>query len=243
VKIVISFNLKHEILTQSYRAFLLHFFKKALDTQYKSEYERIYQSKTIKSYTFSTFIKNIQYIKDNIIVKDKKFYVTISSLDYSFIVLIFNAMNHLRDKKIYIENDNIVYFNKAQLLSQKEITTTNINVKFLSPLLVRKHDKENNRDSYLLYDDNDFEYYLNESAKEIAKLFEVEYQYVNIIPIKPIKTVSKGLKAKYSCSLGTYELKSSIEMLNLLYCVGIGSRRGEGFGMFELINDDIKETQ
>jgi CRISPR/Cas system endoribonuclease Cas6 (RAMP superfamily) len=38
-------------------------------------------------------------------------------------------------------------------------------------------------------------------------------------------------------NLGTYILKGPNNILNLLYRSGIGGRRGEGFGMFEITYD------
>ena len=51
------------------------------------------------------------------------------------------------------------------------------------------------------------------------------------------KTVVSFKNILINSSIGEYILEGDSELLNILYKTGIGSRRSEGFGMFEVIEE------
>ena len=51
------------------------------------------------------------------------------------------------------------------------------------------------------------------------------------------KTVVSFKNILINSSIGEYILEGNSELLNILYKTGIGSRRSEGFGMFEVIKE------
>ena len=58
---------------------------------------------------------------------------------------------------------------------------------------------------------------------------------VTITPVSPKKTVLRNFGHYMTGNLGIYTLTGHPLLLNLLYQSGIGARRSEGFGLFEIV--------
>jgi CRISPR-associated endoribonuclease Cas6 len=56
-------------------------------------------------------------------------------------------------------------------------------------------------------------------------------------PIKINRVIIKHMGLKLPGCLGTLALSAEPEILNLINQVGLGSRRGQGFGMVELVRE------
>ena len=62
-------------------------------------------------------------------------------------------------------------------------------------------------------------------------------EQIEITPIKPFKTVVNTFGNKITGNVGIYQLTGDVHILNLLYQLGIGSRRSQGFGMYEIVSE------
>ena len=110
-------------------------------------------------------------------------------------------------------------------------------VKMLSPLCIRRHVRESNRDMYYLYNQKEFE----ERAAYVVKhkLMRAGFSQeisdtLSIIPVNCKKTVVDFYHKKLPCSLGYFLLEGDRAILNYLLQSGIGSHCSAGFGMAEL---------
>ena len=54
-------------------------------------------------------------------------------------------------------------------------------------------------------------------------------------PLKAAVTVVKHDDLLYQANIGTYFIEADNELINILYKAGLGSKRGLGFGMFEVL--------
>ena len=98
------FDLENELIPIQYRKSILSFIKLSL-TQYSEEYyQKLYHQKDtiIKPYTFAVFFRHPQFKEDKIILEDKRMEITISIADYEIAVVLYNALNHQKQKKTYI---------------------------------------------------------------------------------------------------------------------------------------------
>ncbi len=235
MRLIISFNLKHEKITNDYRGFLLSFLKFSLSKEYDDFFQKTYLDGPLaKPFSFSVYIKNLIHENGFIISPHKTITMIISSNDYELILLLYNSMLLNKNKYTPIKPNNSAKLIRISLKYLDEITENEIQIKMLSPLLVRLHEKESNVDEYLTIQDNKFEEKLNDNVKRMLKDFNIVDDSFLIEPIKANKVVVPIMRINYDATLGTFLLKGKKETLNLLYKIGIGSRRNYGFGLFEI---------
>ena len=231
------FNLENENISIQYRKSILSFIKKSLQEYDEEQYKKFYNKKDniIKQYTFSVFFKNSKFNGDTIVVKSKVMELNISAEDYNNGIVLYNAFNHQRNKKFNLNNNSMILKNII-LLQEKQITTKSINIKFLSPLVVRS--RIENKDYYYSYGDSEFLNILKINVKQQLKksnLPETLVETLNIEPINAKKTVIKFYEKQIEASLGTFKLSGDIQLLTFLYKAGVGSKHSAGFGMFNII--------
>ena len=102
---------------------------------------------------------------------------------------------------------------------------------------VRKHNSDDNSDIYYTYGMDGFEDALKDNIRIFVEKIglDVSVDEFSIQVIKGKKLVVPVFGRNTDASLGIYKLTGSIELLNILHMAGIGSRRSEGHGKFEII--------
>ena len=101
-------------------------------------------------------------------------------------------------------------------------------------------DRINNKDIYLDFTASNFNEKLNVVVNNFIQTLPNYFGEKEIIltPIKAKRTVVKNMKLNFNASFGEFYLQGDVELLNYLLESGLGSRRGEGFGMFTVLNDE-----
>jgi CRISPR-associated endoribonuclease Cas6 len=111
-------------------------------------------------------------------------------------------------------------------------------VKFASPLVLREHDRERNKDRYITVEDDDFaEYFQKIVFNELEMLGYGGYlaKNLSIEPLKARKIFVKAFDMNVDVSIGMFKLSGNREALQLLHDAGAGSRRSQGFGLFNIV--------
>ncbi|MCS4480939.1 CRISPR-associated endoribonuclease Cas6 [Clostridium botulinum] len=133
---------------------------------------------------------------------------------------------------------NINNKKQEEILNSKAIFKTTLG----SGLCVREHDKEGNRDTYYVYNDEKF----REKLKVVlvnqilnAGFTEEEANAIKINPIKCKKVVVKHYRRYIDTTTGIFEIQANNKILQHFYDVGIGSRKSMGFGMIDLVTQDL----
>jgi CRISPR-associated endoribonuclease Cas6 len=126
----------------------------------------------------------------------------------------------------------------VKILPQYKINANEIVIKMLSPMVLREHNRETNIDRYIDCTCDDFVDMAKKNVQAQLSIFEMDESLLHsftIVPVMPKKTVVTAFKYHIDVSLGVYKLTGQPELLNFLYHAGIGSRRSQGFGMFEVL--------
>lgn len=175
----------------------------------------------------------MKYLKNEIKLGLKYMRVIFSTSDMIIMAKYYNAF--LKQKgSSYPIFDNVVKLEKISYINVSDIDSNEIIIKMLSPLIVRKHE-DNNKDTYLTFNDADFEKVLKENLLKTYSNLSVDISEFKIEPVKASKTVTNILRGTASASLGIFKLTGSVKLLNLLLQSGLGSRRGLGNGMFTVL--------
>ncbi|WP_028330155.1 CRISPR-associated endoribonuclease Cas6 [Brachyspira alvinipulli] len=257
MRINLNFELESNIINKEYRLTIISFIKHALEKNYKSTYDNIYNKNAkMKAFTFGVFLPDAKINDNNIEIakndNDKTYIdVTLSIFDNKIFIELYNSFNSMLNKK-YPKDENtksgiVMTLRKITMQNEKVINKNKILIKFLSPLILRNHNRETNKDTYLTFKDEKFNSLLNQSVERIAKEFNFESSEIKLTPVRMIdsdgniiqeesKTTVVPFKENLiSASFGKFCLEGDITLLNNLYKTGIGSRRSEGFGLFEVL--------
>lgn len=257
MRIKLHFELENNIIQNDYRILILSFIKNSLEKKFEESYKEIYGKKGVmKFFTFSVYLPNPKIEKDKILLGKNYFSVDFSIYDNKQFIEFYNSFNSRiasinKEEKTDKENSYPLKNNKMKLknitmVNEKVINSDRVRIKFLSPLVVRKHEeitineKRKGKDIYLDFKDNDFNEQLNYSVSRLIKDLKLNEVNSNIKLTAfnmARKTVVNFKNIFINSSIGEYIISGDSKLLNILYKTGIGSRRSEGFGMFEVIEE------
>lgn len=237
MKIFLEFVLKNNYISKKYRSAIVSFFKKSFSNSYKALYDKYYSQKySIKNFTFSVFFKNPKFIEDKIILEENTLKINFSILDISDGIDIYNAFLKMKNVEYNLFDENTMTLKSIRLENHKTITKDTIFIKMLSPLVVRTH--LNGKNTYLNFEEVGFVENLNKSIEYVLSEFtSIDLSTMNFefSPVYAKKTVVNAFGTNITANLGIYKIIADIDVINSIYQLGIGSRRSEGFGMFEII--------
>lgn len=240
----IELELKNENLSLDYRPCIISLFKHSLSQYDNGKYFiNYYESGKEKPFTFAVNIPNSIFKKDRILVPNMILNIIFSTTDVGTGIIFFNALS-IQKRKLYpLAYNNEITIKNIQIEKEINIKSNNIDIIFKSPLCIRNHIKENNKDIYYSYQKEGFIDVFNKVIEaQINKSDSLPNSILDgfsMIPIEYKKTVVKHHSQFIEATLGTFQLTGDIELLNYLYKGGIGSRKSSGFGLFEIIRKEI----
>jgi CRISPR-associated endoribonuclease Cas6 len=193
-----------------------------------------HNNRKYKLFTFSNL--NGKKIIENKLIT---FYDTVSfalrSVDKYFIATIISALTNANFISLGVENIEI---SEVSIL-KKEISANRLRIKMLSPITVHTTD-EKGKTTYYSPFDNDFLIHINNNFKRKYEAFygeapksEVALKVLRVNDRDKCVTTFKGIYI--TATYGEYLLEGEAKYLEFLYCVGLGARNSQGFGMFETI--------
>ena len=263
MKLRLIFSVKGTRLPVIYRHRFVSLIKETLrriDPDYK---EALYPqegsstSKKAKHFTFNIALppnrkieKERFLVDDSTEVEDLVFHfppdssmsMFISSPDPRFITTIYNGL--LKMKEFDFNNDLTLVLEKAFLLKTQKITTDEALFKTHAPVLI-EDEAEN---PVLPFELERFQTHLNAIQDRLFKDIR-GYGLKRELGFTPIKLKKQVVKHTFkgfreqtgkpfmvlTCFEGIFRLSGAPEDLQLLYEAGMGLRRGQGFGMLELL--------
>lgn len=262
----IRIYIEAEVIPLLYRHRILSLIKEALSKSDSNYKEFLYNGKIAKPFTFnlvppaSKELKEVDIkIDDRFSIKDKAFYsngsyfnLFVSSIDYRFIISLFNGLKRLKtfdfsfNESMLVDGKKVIFnIKNVAVLNERPITKDSIIMKTNSPILIE--DKEDNP---VLFTDENFEKELNEVTDRILASPHIKgkglEKPLRFEPIKMNKQVVKhtlksfrekaGKPVMYlTGNTGVFKLSGHPKDLEILYKIGIGNRTGQGFGMVEVI--------
>lgn len=236
--IYINAILEKPSLPTDYSPVMVSFIKNALMHYDEALYERFYNKNNFseKNFCFAVRLDNPVFNKNKITMESENVKIIFSIADFSDGIDFYNSFLKQRKKAFPFPDGNNISIEKVSVSNHKTITSNEILIKMQSPLIIRQH--ENNKDFYLSHTSEDFSKYTSMSTVCMLKrLFDIDItpEEIQIYPYNAKKTVVNTFGSKITGNVGSFILKSSPEILNLLSQTGIGSRRSQGFGCFEVI--------
>lgn len=217
---------------------MVSFFKASLENYSLELFERLYNKKAsiIKTYCWACCLPGANFIKDKIKLNSNKFVLTFSDADMGELIEFFNAFQLMQYKK-YPMDKNSMTLVSVKIKKLPPIKENELIIKMQSSLVVRKHNSVDNTDIYYTCEDSQFSEMLKENLKIFLQKLDIamDIESFSITPIKAKKVVAKIWDRPTDANIGLYKLTGSTQLLELLYAAGLGVRRSEGHGKWEII--------
>ncbi|MGB9665355.1 MAG: CRISPR-associated endoribonuclease Cas6 [Ignavibacteria bacterium] len=246
MRISFLFQLKENKLPKDYRRGFASLIKHAISKADPQLYDIYYTGKhKIKPFTFSVYFPQQPKLQDDYFLVGDRAILNISTNDYRFASQLYNGMLSILNSS-YPLFDNSVTLRTFNYHPLKKIKRDEVIFKTIDAMLITNKychiDVDGNQyDLYLTPEEDGFDEGLKFLVKEMVKrflnyegdfLFEYELikNSVRAIPIWHYNQWNKGIK-------GQIRIKSHPEILQLIYDIGIGARRSQGFGMLEVANE------
>lgn len=243
MKLLLEFRLEKNKISLEYRKFFLHFIKDSLSNANNGKYyENFYHGTDEKKFTFAIFLDKPQFQKDEIILASNRVKMLFSTSDKMAGFIFYSSFLERKKKEYPLEKGNSIQLVTARNLREQEIFANQVLVKTNSPLVIRRHIREGNKDYYYSFEKDEF----LEEAKQTMKrqllkagFSETVIENVNLRSVKCRKVIVTHYGCKIETTVGTFLLEGNKAVLSYFLQAGIGSRKSEGFGMLELLAQDI----
>ncbi|KAF2955461.1 CRISPR-associated endoribonuclease Cas6 [Marinitoga sp. 38H-ov] len=234
MKLKLIFNLKSKEIPKDYRRIFLSFIKKTLESYDKSVFEEYFKNKDpiLKDYTFSVYFGKCRF-EETIKIENDNISMFFSTHSYKTGLYFYNAFMSMKFIEFSIKN-NVLKLNNIIKLPEKNVYKNEITIKTLSPILIREHNKE--EDKYYYFDErNAIDILKNNINYQYNKLFKCENDELDIKVLDFKKTTVLNYNKKLKSNLGIIKISGDKKMLDFIYKSGIGSKRSLGFGMVDII--------
>jgi CRISPR-associated endoribonuclease Cas6 len=184
----------------------------------------------------------VKFEKDRIIFPDgaNKVHVTFSTGDMRTSILLANSLKRCKRISRPLVDGNAMVLSRLYIVPEVYMKTTRLLIQMLSPICVRTYN--GNKIHYTSVAREDFE---NQLRKQLARKFANNDKITksmihefHFLPVKMKKTVVLHFGQKIECSVGIAAINGAPELLWELYENGLGSRCSNGFGLFQILQQE-----
>lgn len=238
IQLALEFWLEKPELPIEYERTVVSFLKAASSNYSQEMFEKLYDKNKsiIKTFTYSVYLPGAVFDKNVIRLGEKRFKIFFSDADMGQTIEWFNSFQLMRMKK-YPLNGNSMKLISVKSQNRKDIVDNELVIKMQSPLIVRQHNSDTNKDEYYTYDSAEFADKVRDNVSIFLQRVNVDISMegFSLSPIKGRKVVVNCFGRKIDANIGIYKITGNQELLNILYQAGIGSRRSEGHGKWEVL--------
>ncbi|MEM5810212.1 MAG: CRISPR-associated endoribonuclease Cas6 [Candidatus Aenigmatarchaeota archaeon] len=212
-----------------------------------------YSTNKPKPFTFSAFFP-LKSVEGRSVFNGGFFKLIISTNNIDFLVRFYNGILEL-DKTGYYLYGQPIKLKHCNFLPEKRFSNEVVKFKTLSPFLIR----DPKDGDYYLYpikmtnyidtkfqkfkywkgiDIKDFERELEENItiNTKSKVKILDFELHNVVPVF-CGSKRSNFSVTYPGIKASFKIEAEKEILKLIYDIGIGARRSEGFGMLEVENE------
>jgi len=230
------YSLEKGILPLDYRRGFLSLLKEAIKQSNKHMYQRFYsRHHVLKPFTFSVFFPQLRETLSSSqrgLEVGSEAILSFSTWDPNLGVSIYNGLLSISEYPLFDDRLRLkgLSVHRNQVITQKKAI-----FRTMAPVLINTKGMP---DRYLLPGDEGFEEGLEFAIQEVSRAFlklpEAEVKFRSLFHRR--KVVHHYTMCMQGF-VGVFELEAPAQVLNLLYYVGLGMRRSQGFGMLRLVQE------
>ena len=248
MRFILNFELDTVRLPIEIRRTVISFFKKSLTETHNSKYyPQFFTGTQIKDYSFSVIFPLDKYFGEEIYLKRPEMKVLVSCSEKNNIgFLLVNVFLSQRNKKFPLPKNTYMILKDVRIIEEKVIRGEEaiFQTTIGGGIVVREHNKEENKDIYYPVGNERFEEVLNWLMKERFKRLgypEDIFKDFSCELLDGRKIVVKHFDLKFPVTTGKFKVKAPKILLEEIYRTGIGSRLSQGFGLLEYLGGEIKD--
>jgi len=231
MRLSIEYEMSGKYLPKDYRSGFISLVKKAIESSDPKLYEFYYTQRKLKPFTFSTYFPNLKGGENGKFEVGNKIRLNFSTSSLELASYFYNGFYKVRDFPLF---ENMIKLKDISIKKLDIIHSNDVTFKTASPVLISN---KGSSEWYLLPGQVGFIDGLKFAIGEIAKEFlnrdgETQIEFT-ALQIK--RKVVRHYNMDMSSFVGVFKLKSDPEILQLIYDVGLGVRRSQGFGMLEVV--------
>lgn len=237
MKIITMFETENKELNLDYRRLMLSFMKSALQKNNPERYEEMYGTGVTKEKNFAADVRlgQVKYLPDCVCMNSNDFVWEIVTPDLLLGIDIYNALLDMKGIDYPAYKGNKIKLKKIRMENHKHYEGDSVIIRFCSGVCVRKHIK-GEKDKYFFYDEEGFfEQLLCNLKIQLKDTGISDLEDFKLEPIEAKRVYSKTFGIVVPNSIGKFKLSGTNDLINYLYQAGIGSRRNNAFGLFEII--------
>lgn len=242
----LSCSFKCDKFPVTYQMLGVSLIKQSLEQADSEYFDRLYKyedksNKKSKNFCFSVFVKDYE-IQDDTFVVNGDVIINFSTPDLEFGINLYNGL--LKIKEFEYKEFKLIK-QKIFLLKDKHINNQEVTLKTLSPVFV----KDKNNQHIMPWDEgftSELNYILDlelENYRGYGLQAPIQFETSKgLIKKKVVKEELREFKeltnknTYYTNAFsGVFKLSGNIQDLQDIYMLGIGFRRGQGFGMVEVV--------
>lgn len=217
-------------------SYLKHVFQSYDDNFYKSLYEK--EINKLKGFTFSLYMPNCKFTREEIIIPEKKIILNFSSNDMQEGIMFYNAILSNVGKGYPFKENNMTAKN-INMVREKNIVDQSVIFKSMSPIVIREHNGDNKKTWYYSFDEekgceiflNNLKYQLiNEFGDE--RILDINELRFEVLRNKVTKV--KNYSIVIPTNISVIKIYAKTYILDYIYKSGVGSKRNSGFGMVDI---------
>jgi CRISPR-associated endoribonuclease Cas6 len=234
VRITLNYEISPDIIPKNYGRGFISLIKKLIEKTDPLLFNDFYNQHKLKPFTFGTYFPRLQGNENDKLKVGELVKLNFSTSSIQLATNIYNGFLKVKEHK-WQNNGNSIDFKpvRAFLQPNRKIDKEEILVKTLSPLLVNNLGDSN---KFLLPGENGFNEGLEFSVRQCAKDFlDDESDFPFEFEVKTRKRRVIYHYEKMPSTIGLFTLKSKAEILQMIYDIGLGVHRSQGFGMMEVV--------
>ena len=233
--------LSNENIPKDKNRIILSLLKHIYQSYDKDYYKSLYEVKENKrkGFTFSLYMPNCTFTKEEIIISGKKIIWNFSTADMNEGITFYNAALANRGKSYEIKG-NTLTIKRISMNKEKIITNDYAVYSSMSPVVVRKHEGNNKKTWYYSLNEEkgkeifieNLRYQLLDNFGEERKL-DIEEVNFQVLRNKEVKVKHYGIEVL--SNICRIKVQAKPYILDYIYKSGVGSRKSGGFGMLDLV--------
>jgi CRISPR-associated endoribonuclease Cas6 len=240
MRLQVSARLSKSVLPLDYRSGFASLLKEALHKANPLLFDRYYgRQHVLKPFTFSVYFPGLRGCEADRISVGQEAILHFSTASQELLIAIYNGLLEQVGTPYPLFDNNIIV-QSIYLKPRMVIRESHGVFKTLAPVLVNTKGAAN---WYLLPEDAGFKEGLQFATRELARVFlgstdvSVEFRPINVR-----RKVVRHYNMDMQGFVGIFELRGDPALLNLLYNIGLGVRRSQGFGMLELVRQGGQDS-
>lgn len=234
--------LENEMIAKDKNRIILSILKNCFNKYSQEYYKRLYedQDNRVKNFTFSLYLGNCEFLKEEIAVPSKKIILNFSAYNNDDGIMFFNSLLNSKGRKISIKN-NLITIGKINLAQEKIMYNKQVIFKTMSPIVVKEHKGENKKTWYHSLNSKEGQAMFIKNLKhQLQDMFGekvvMDFENLKVEISKDCKVVKvKNYGIEVHSNIGKIKISGQPYILDYLYKAGIGSKRGSGFGMVDIV--------